>query len=168
MKALGISEARNLVKYVSIQCSYSLADRTPETELLPLCLDQGIGIIPYFPLAGGILTGKYAGNVAAPAGSRAQTDPGFSRFLTPERIELGSKVSRMAEELGLSPAELALAWLMGRPAVSTVIVGATSVRQLQQNLHSTSASLDAQTLDRLEEASRSFRSGEPFAVYRLP
>lgn len=67
MKALGISEARHFAKYISIQCSYSLADRTPEAELLPLCLDQGLGIIPYFPLAGGILTGKYTGSSKAPA-----------------------------------------------------------------------------------------------------
>ncbi|MHA6531835.1 aldo/keto reductase [Paenibacillus sp. BAC0078] len=168
MKALGISEARNLVKYVSIQCSYSLADRTPEVELLPLCLDQGIGIIPYFPLAGGILTGKYAGNDAPPAGSRADTDPSFNRFLTPERIELGNQVSEIAGELDTSPTALSLAWLMTRPAVSTVIVGATQVTQVQQNLQSVSVQLGTQTLDKLEEASSSFRSGEPFAFYRLP
>lgn len=168
MKALGISEARNLAKYVSIQCSYSLADRTPEVELLPLCLDQGIGIIPYFPLAGGILTGKYAGQDTPPPGSRADTDPSFSRFLTPERIGLGNKVSEIAGELGISPTALSLAWLITRPAVSTVIVGATQVAQVQQNLQSVSVQLGAQTLDKLEEASRTFRSGEPFAFYRLP
>lgn len=168
MKALGISDARNLVKYTSIQCSYSLADRTPESELLPLCLDQGVGIIPYFPLAGGILTGKYTGNDTPPAGSRADTDPNFSRFLTPERIALGNRVSRIAEEAGTSPTALSLAWLMQRPAVSTVIVGATRAEQLQQNLHSVSLQLNAQTLEKLEQASSVFRSGEPFAVYRLP
>ncbi|WP_019914824.1 aldo/keto reductase [Paenibacillus sp. HW567] len=168
MKALGISEARNLVKYVSIQCSYSLADRTPEVELLPLCLDQGIGIIPYFPLAGGILTGKYAGNDAPPAGSRADTDPSFSRFLTPERIKLGNQVSEIAGELNISPTALSLGWLMHRPAVSTVIVGATQVAQVEQNLQSVSVQLSAQTLDKLDKASRTFRGGEPFAFYRLP
>lgn len=168
MKALGISEERNLVKYVSIQCSYSLADRTPEKELLPLCFDQGVGIIPYFPLAGGILTGKYAGGGAVPAGSRVETDPSFSRFLTPERIELGNQVNEIAEELGTSPTALSLAWLMNRPAVSTVIVGATQVEQVQHNLHSVSIHLDTPTLDKLEQASFSFRSGEPFAFYRLP
>jgi aryl-alcohol dehydrogenase-like predicted oxidoreductase len=166
MKALGISEARNWAKYVSIQCSYSLADRTPEAELLPLCLDQGLGIIPYFPLAGGILTGKYAGG--APAGSRAETDPNFRRLLTPGRISLGEQVSAIAEELGTSPAALSLAWLMSRPAVSTVIVGATRVEQVQHNLLSLSVQRDAGTLEQLDQASAAFRSGEPFAVYRLP
>lgn len=168
MKALGISEARNLAKYISIQCSYSLADRTPEAELLPLCLDQGLGIIPYFPLAGGILTGKYAGSSSAPAGSRAETDPNFRRFLTPERISLGEQVSALADELGTSPAALSLAWLMNRPAVSTVIVGATTVEQVQHNLQSLSASPDAGILEQLDQASAAFRTGEPFAVYRLP
>ncbi|QUL58502.1 aldo/keto reductase [Paenibacillus tritici] len=168
MKALGISEARNLAKYISIQCSYSLADRTPETELLPLCLDQGLGIIPYFPLAGGILTGKYAGSGNVPAGSRAETDPNFRRFLTPERISLGGQVSALADELGTSPAALSLAWLMNRPAVSTVIVGATGVEQVQHNLRSLSILPDAAVLEQLDQASAAFRSGEPFAVYRLP
>jgi aryl-alcohol dehydrogenase-like predicted oxidoreductase len=168
MKALGISGAQNLVKYTSIQCSYSLADRTPETELLPLCLDQGLGIIPYFPLAGGILTGKYSGEGAAPAGSRAETDPNFRRFLSPEAIQLSHTVSRIAADTGVSPTVLSLAWLMSRPAVSTVIVGATKVEQVQQNLRSTDIQPDAAVLDKLDKASSAFRRGEPFAFYRLP
>lgn len=168
MKAIGISEARNLAKYISIQCSYSLADRTPENELLSLCLDQGVGIIPYFPLAGGILTGKYNSSGSAPSGSRADTDPNFKSFLNHERIELGNKVGLIAEELGTSSTALSLAWLMNRPAVSTVIVGATRVEQLEQNLHSTSIQLSEETVSKLDEASNSFRFGEPFAFYRLP
>lgn len=168
MKAIGISEARGFAKYISIQCSYSLADRTPENELLSLCLDQGVGIIPYFPLAGGILTGKYNSNGCAPSGSRAETDPNFKRFLNHERIELGNKVNQIAEELGTSSTALSLAWLMNRPAVSTVIVGATRVDQLEQNLHSISIQLNEETLSKLDTASDSFRFGEPFAFYRLP
>ncbi|MEK5434858.1 MULTISPECIES: aldo/keto reductase [Paenibacillus] len=168
MKAIGISEARSFAKYISIQCSYSLADRTPENELLSLCLDQGVGIIPYFPLAGGILTGKYNSNGSAPSGSRADTDPNFKRFLNHERIELGNKVGQIAEELGTSSTALSLAWLMNRPAVSTVIVGATRVEQLEQNLHSTSIQLNEESVSKLDEASDSFRFGEPFAFYRLP
>lgn len=168
MKAIGISEARSFAKYISIQCSYSLADRTPENELLSLCLDQGVGIIPYFPLAGGILTGKYNSCGSAPSGSRADTDPNFKRFLNHERIELGIKVGQIAEELGTSSNALSLAWLMNRPAVSTVIVGATRVEQLEQNLHSTPLQLNEETTSKLDAASNSFRFGEPFAFYRLP
>lgn len=168
MKAIGISEARGFAKYISIQCSYSLADRTPENELLSLCLDQGVGIIPYFPLAGGILTGKYNSSGSAPSGSRAETDPNFKKFLDHDRIELGNKVSQIAEELGTSSTALSLAWLMERPAVSTVIVGATRVDQLEQNLHSISIQLNEATVSKLDTASDSFRFGEPFAFYRLP
>lgn len=168
MKALSISEAKNFSRYISIQCSYSLADRTPEQELLPLCLDQGIGIIPYFPLAGGILTGKYSTHGAAPAGSRVDTDPNFARFLSDSRIQLGETVGQIAAELGHSPTALSIAWLMDRPAVSTVIVGATKVEQLQSNLKSLSISLDEETSDKLDQASSPFRYGEPFAFYRLP
>lgn len=168
MKALSISEARNFSRYVSLQCSYSLADRTPESELLPLCMDQGVGVIPYFPLAGGILTGKYNSSKAAPAGSRADKDPNFAKFITEDRIQLGDTVSRIATELGHSATALSLAWLMERPAVSTVIVGATKVEQLQESLKSLSITLDSDTMYKLDQASSSFRYGEPFAFYRLP
>ena len=168
MKAIGISEARNYAKYISIQCSYSLADRTPENELLSLCLDQGVGIIPYFPLAGGILTGKYPTRSSAPPGSRADKDPNFKRFLDDQRIELANNVNQIAEEIGTSSAPLSLAWLMHQPAVSTVIVGASQVEQLDHNLQSASILLREDTLDRLDQVSRPFRYGEPFAYYRLP
>lgn len=167
MKALGISEREGLNRYVSTQVSYSLADRTPERELVPLCLDQGVGIIPYFPLAGGILTGKYTGQDQAPQGSRADKEPRFGRFLNEERIALGQTVSGIADELGCSPGALSLAWLMQKPAVSTVIVGATRAEQLADNLKSASLTLDAETFARLDQISDAARHGEPFGFYRL-
>lgn len=167
MKAAGISDKLGLNRYISMQTSYSLADRTPERELIPMCLDQGIGIIPYFPLAGGILTGKYASAQDAPEGSRADTDPGFKRFLGDRTIELSRQVSELAGELGCATSALSLAWLMAQPAVSTVIVGATRTEQLQGNLASIELKLDASALARLDEISLPFRQGEPFALYRL-
>ncbi|MBB6734593.1 aldo/keto reductase [Cohnella zeiphila] len=167
MKALGISDRAGQVRYVSTQTSYSLADRTPERELVPMCLDQGVGIIPYFPLAGGILSGKYAAKDAAPPGSRADKDPGFGRFLNDRTVSLGQEVGRLAAERGLTPSVLSLAWLLSRPAVSTVIVGATGTGQLEENLRSLQVRLDADLAGKLEEISDSFRLGEPFATYRL-
>ncbi|WP_334074597.1 aldo/keto reductase [Paenibacillus sp. A14] len=166
MKALSVSEQLRLSKYISLQCSYSLADRTPEKEWVPLCLDQGIGIIPYFPLAGGILTGKYAAD-RAPAGSRADTDPNFARFLTDERIQLGNEIGEIAKEVEASPTALSLAWLMNRPAVSTVIVGATRVEQLQDSLQSVSIPYDTDMERKLNDISSRFVYSEPFAEYRL-
>lgn len=168
MKALGISGQRGYERFVSTQHCYSLADRTPENELIPLCLDQGIGIIPYFPLAGGILSGKYSLADRAPAGSRAQTDPSFTRFMADRNLELADRVGRLAAEQGCTPSALSLAWLMAQPAVATVIVGATQAEQLEDNLRSVELKLDAETAAKLNEISSPFRHGEPFALYRLP
>ena len=168
MKAIGISESRGWTRYISTQVSYSLADRTPEQELIPMCADQGVGIIPYFPLAGGILSGKYHSVKEAPAGSRADTDPNFGRFLDEERIALGQQVSRLAADRETSASALSLAWLMTRPAVSTVIVGATRPEQLEDNLRSVSVDLDPELLTQLNDLSDHFRYAKPFAWYRLP
>ncbi|SEO97809.1 aldo/keto reductase [Paenibacillus sp. OV219] len=168
MKALAISEARGFPRYVSTQVSYSLADRTPEQELAPVCLDQGVGIIPYFPLAGGILSGKYSLSGEAPSNSRVVTDPNFARFMDEGRITLGQQVSSIAEANGCTASVLSLAWLMNCPAVSTVIVGATSTSQLEDNLNSVSVQLSDQVMEQLNEISDTYRYGKPFAWYRLP
>ncbi|WP_339312692.1 aldo/keto reductase [Paenibacillus sp. FSL k6-2145] len=167
MKALGISEQKGYARYISTQTSYSLADRTPELELVPMCLDQGVGIIPYFPLAGGILTGKYNGQASVPSGSRADTDPSFNRFLLEHNIQLSEQVNAKAAAYGCSPSVLSLAWLLTRPAVSTVIVGATRTEQLEHNLASLDMSLPDELLTDLDQISDSFRRREPFASYRI-
>ncbi|GAB6929025.1 aldo/keto reductase [Paenibacillus sp. JCM 10914] len=167
MKAIGISELKGYVRYVSTQTSYSLADRTPEQELVPLCLDQGVGIIPYFPLAGGILTGKYNQGSRVPTGSRAETDPNFQRFLEDHNIKLGEQVSQLAAEHGHSPSSLSLAWLMNRPTVSTVIVGATKTEQLDDNLKSLEIEMGEDLNASLDEISVNFVHSKPFATYRL-
>jgi len=167
MKAIGISAKEGLNRYVSTQVSYSLADRTPERELIPMCLDQGVGIIPYFPLAGGILTGKYTSTEQAPAGSRADKEPRFVKMLSPDKLDLSEQVGKLAGELGVTSSVLSLAWLMHKPAVSSVIVGATSAKQLTDNLQSTSLELDEASFEALENISDNYRNGEPFAVYRL-
>jgi len=167
MKALGISERLGLPRYVSVQTSYSLADRTPEQELVPLCLDQGVGIIPYFPLAGGILSGKYVSAESIPSGSRADTDPGFARFLSGGALTLGRRVAELAAERGCSPSALALAWLMHQPVVGSVIVGATRPEQLLDNLACIELELDDELILALDELSEQTRYGQPFAVYRL-
>lgn len=169
MKAIGISERLGLNRFVSVQTSYSLADRTPERELVPLSLDQGIGIIPYFPLAGGILTGKYTADNKRPEGSRADKDPAFGRFLEDDaRLALGQQVVRLAQAAGCSPGALSIAWLLRQPAVATVIAGATRTEQLDENLTSEALELPDDVWRELDEICRPFRYGEPFAVYRLP
>jgi len=167
MKAIGISDRLGLNRFISMQTSYSLADRTPERELIPMCLDQGLGIIPYFPLAGGILTGKYSSPEHAPEQSRAVTDPNFKRFLNEDTILLGQQTKQLADQLGVSPSVLSIAWLMQQPAVSTIIVGATRAEQLEENLKCLDLELSAETSAQLDQISDSFRHGDPFAIYRL-
>ncbi|QQE79081.1 aldo/keto reductase [Alicyclobacillus sp. SO9] len=167
MKALAISDRLGLARYISIQPSYSMADRGPERELTPMCSSEGIGIIPYFPLAGGILTGKYQDG-KAPKGSRGETNPNFMERLDEQRLQLGAKVTETAAELSTTASALSLAWLYTRPAVSTVIVGASRPNQVEDNLKSVSLSLDNAVLENLNEASASFVYGVPFAEFRLP
>lgn len=165
MKALGISKELGISSYISHQTSYSLADRTPERELIPLCIDQGIGIIPYFPLAGGILTGKYSQGV--PQGSRAETDPNFNRFITDKTLLLSQQVNELAHELNTTANVLSIAWLLHQPVVSSVIVGATKQAQLNNNLQALELKLSAAVLEKLDAISSSFKHGEPFALYRI-
>ncbi|MDO3409876.1 aldo/keto reductase [Saccharibacillus sp. CPCC 101409] len=114
--------------------------------------------------SGGILAGS-GGADKAPSGSRAQTDPNFGRFLNERYLELGRAVGELAEEAGTAPGTLSLSWLLRRPAVSTVIVGATKPEQVEQNLCSVGLRPDAALLEKLDEIRAPFRDGEPFAVY---
>lgn len=170
MKALGISERQGLSRFVTVQQSYSLADRTPEQELIPCSLDQGVGLIPYFPLAGGLLTGKYGDGTQIPEGSRLDKDPNsiIGKRLNDKHLQLVRQVASSAKDYDTTPAALSLAWLLSRSVVSTIIVGATREEQVIENTKCLSLNLDPATVEALDQASMPFRFGEPFASYRLP
>lgn len=161
MKALAISKSEGLNAYVTVQPGYSLADRGVERELVPFCADQGIGIIPYFPLAGGILTGKYAGG-SVPSGSQLEKNPNFAQRMDDERMELGDRVVRIAAEIGTTATALSLAWLMRNPVVSTVIAGATRESQIDDNLQAVELELSDTVLQQLNDASEPFIFARPF------
>ncbi|RKN84398.1 aldo/keto reductase [Paenibacillus ginsengarvi] len=161
MKALSISKINGLNAYVTVQPGYSLADRGVERELVPFCKDQGIGMIPYFPLAGGILTGKYAGGLV-PSGSQLDKNPNFAQRMDDARMELGDKVVQIAAGLGTTATALSLAWLMHNPAVCTVIAGATRESQIDDNLKSVELALSADVMQALDEASEPFIYARPF------
>jgi aryl-alcohol dehydrogenase-like predicted oxidoreductase len=169
MKALGVSERQKLVRYEASQVSYSLVDRTPEREMVPLCLDQGVGLVAYMPLASGILTGKYpsADLSQAPPGSRGAVDPGFSSRLREDRLAVAQGVRRLAQELSATPAQVAVAWLLTRPAVTSVLVGATRVSQVEENAGAAELRLPPEALEELDRLSRPFVQGEPFSISRL-
>jgi 1-deoxyxylulose-5-phosphate synthase len=155
MKSLAISKSQGFVQFVSVQAGYSLADRGVERELVPFCLDQGIGLIPYFPLAGGILTGKYSGG-SIPSGSLLEKNPNFAQRMDTDRLELGDRVAKIAAETGTSATALSLAWLMHQPAVSTVIAGATREAQIDENMKAVDLVLSDDVLQALDEASEQF------------
>lgn len=167
MKALAVSDRHHLTRYQSIQLSYSLADRSLEREVLPLCRDQGIGLIAYFPLAGGILTGKYRGG-AIPPGSRAEKAPAFFKdHLNDQYLSLAEEVADLAASLGLSTAQLALAWVLARQETTSAIAGATRGEQVLENLQASEATLESETLDALSRLSGGFYWHPPFGDYRL-
>jgi aryl-alcohol dehydrogenase-like predicted oxidoreductase len=161
MKSLAISKSQGLIQFVSVQPGYSLADRGVEREIVPFCLDQGIGLIPYFPLAGGILTGKYSGG-SIPSGSLLEKNPNFAQRMDINRMELGDRVVKIASEIGTSATALSLAWLLHQPAVSTVIAGATREAQIDENLKALDLVLSEDVLQALDEASEQFLYANSF------
>ncbi len=124
--------ANGAARFVSVQNDYSLLQREPEKEVLPECARRGIAFIPYFPLANGLLTGKYRQGQPLPEGSRGQTGFGPKVF-TEENLAKVESLIRFAESRGHSVLELAFSWLLGRPAVASVIAGAKTPEQLRAN-----------------------------------
>lgn len=164
--AVGIQEAKGWERFRGLQPSYSLVDRTPERDLVPLALDRGIGIVAYYPLAGGILTGKYRGG-QIPSGSRMDKQPSFSERLTPEIREVGEQFHELAKQAGYDPASLAIRWLINRPAVASAIVGASRPEQVQANLKAFDVHVDQALTDHLDTLTAPFVDGKPFGWYRL-
>ena len=121
--------------FVSCQDEYSLVHRAPEAELMPAARKLGFGLLPYFPLASGLLTGKYRRNTPLPAGTRlAKTQRLADRYLTERNWEISEKLGDFAEARGRTMLELAFSWLLARPPVASVIAGATRPEQLEQNV----------------------------------
>jgi aryl-alcohol dehydrogenase-like predicted oxidoreductase len=128
-----LAELRGWSPFVSIQPHYNMLERGVEQELLPYCDAYNVGILPYFPLAGGFLTGKYKRNQAAPAGSRGESSPYVQGYMTDANYDRVERLSAWAEQRDHTMAELAHAWLLAHPSVSSVISGATGLAQLQAN-----------------------------------
>jgi aryl-alcohol dehydrogenase-like predicted oxidoreductase len=119
--------------FVTVQNEYSLVDREPEAEVLPTCKRLGMSFMPYFPLAAGLLTGKYRRGQPAPAGTRLATPGSAPRWLSDDRFELVERLETYGEDRGRTVLELALSWLASHPEVATVIAGATRPEQVREN-----------------------------------
>lgn len=152
MKGLGIAERHDWSRFASLQAHYSIASRDLERELLPLVRDQGLGLLVWSPLAGGLLSGKFRRDGDDPGGSRRSSFhfPPVDR----ERAMAAVEVMRdIAERQEVSVARVALAWLLGRGAVTSVLLGARRPEQLEDNLRASGVRLDETDLDRLERVS---------------
>jgi len=155
MKALGVAERDGLPRYVSQQIYYSLQARDAEAELVPVSIDQGLGILVWSPLAGGLLSGKYRRNQPTPEGTRRFE--GWDEPPVHDEDRLYDTIDVLVEigsARGASPAAVALAWLTSRPAVTSVIIGARTDEQLADNLTAADLVLSADEQQRLEEVSR--------------
>ncbi|MEX1018757.1 MAG: aldo/keto reductase, partial [Litorilinea sp.] len=128
-----IAEFRNWTPFVSVQNHYHMLEREQEREVIPFCNAHNVGILPYFPLAGGFLTGKYKRGEPAPAGSRGETADYVKRYMADANYDKVEKMTAFAEARGHSMAELAHVWLLAQPQVSSVISGATRLEQVQAN-----------------------------------
>ena len=148
-----------LASFASAQNEYSLLVRDVERELVPALQSYRMGLLPFFPLAGGLLTGKYKRNTPMPPGARLTDTPRFGdRFLTPRNWEIASALDAFCAERGKSLLELAFSWLASRPTVSSVIAGATTPEQIQANIGATGWQLTAEELtavDRITAATSS-------------
>ena len=136
MQALGISHYEQLARFAVLQPMYNLVKRQAEVEILPLAQAQGLGVIPYSPLAGGLLTGKYAGEVAPAVGRLLNNEMYKNRYSDEWMYSAAADFASFAISQGYSPAALAVAWVGQHPAVTAPIIGARNLAQLEDSLKS--------------------------------
>lgn len=148
--ALWVSDRERFARFVSIQPEYNMLERAVERELTPCCQEFGLGIIPYFPLAAGVLTGKYKPGEPPPEGTRGHNNPNFERRLRRESLDRVQRLDSWAREHGHSVGELALAWLAARPAVATIIAGTTRPEQVAANAKAAEWRLSAEDIQQVD------------------
>jgi aryl-alcohol dehydrogenase-like predicted oxidoreductase len=154
MKALGVSERRGYQRFISQQIYYSLQMRDAEYELVPAGMDQGVGILVWSPLAGGLLSGKYRRGQDHPEGSRHLTDWNEPPVHDEDQLyDIVDALVEIADAHDVSPAQVAMAWTLGRPGVASVIIGARTEEQLADNLGAVGLSLGDDERARLDELS---------------
>jgi aryl-alcohol dehydrogenase-like predicted oxidoreductase len=150
-KAQHVAERHGWTRFVSMQNHYNLVYREEEREMIPQCIDQGVGVIPWSPLARGLLTGTRS-REGERRTTRAETDA-FTDTLygRPEDFDVVDRLAEVARERGLPPAQVALAWLLHKPGVTAPIVGATKLGHLEDAIAATGVTLSAEDIARLEE-----------------
>ncbi|HEX9019638.1 MAG TPA: aldo/keto reductase [Nitrospirota bacterium] len=152
MKALACADAHDFARFVSAQMYYSIASRDIEREVVPLLQDQGLALLPWSPLAGGLLSGKFDLETPGPVGAR-RTSFDFPPVDKERAKKVLTVMRSVAEAAGISVARVALAWLLTRPFVTSVIIGAKTREQLVDNLASSDAQLSPEHVARLDAVS---------------
>jgi len=151
-----LADARTLSPFVALQIEYSLVERTVEHELVPMARELELGITPWSPLGGGVLTGKYNSFAGKPKPKdiRMNGDDEFAKkFLTQHNFDIAAEVVKIAQEINRSPAQVALAWLLHQPGVVSPIIGGRSEKQIVDNLAAVEITLSGDQLARLDRAS---------------
>ena len=152
-KANEIADRRGYEPFKLAQPRYNLANREIEGNYLDMCRDYDVGVVPWSPLAGGFLTGKYSRDEEPPEGTRGATDQQFrDSYLTEENFDVLEAVEAVADDVGASPAQVSLAWLTRHEQVTAPIVGARTVEQLEENLSATAVELTDEQFERLATA----------------
>ncbi len=157
-KCIGISQDKGIARWVSAQNNYSLLERSAENDVLPACERHRLGFLPYFPLASGLLTGKYASKDDRPEGTRitlmAQAMPERAeQTLTDENFAIIGKLRAFAEEHGHTLLDLAIGWLASKPVISSVIAGATKPEQVRANVEGAAWRLADEEMRTVDELS---------------
>jgi 1-deoxyxylulose-5-phosphate synthase len=162
-KALFTSDRLGVARFVSMQNHYNLCYREEEREMIPLCNDQGIGLIPWSPLARGFLTGRYQRG-QTPDSARYRTDKYLAeRFFRPEDFDVVERAEEVAKEKGATTAQIALAWLLHK-GVNAPIIGATKVEQVEEAVASLDVKLSDDDVKRLEEPYKTHRIIGPLPI----
>jgi aryl-alcohol dehydrogenase-like predicted oxidoreductase len=158
MKALAISEKLNLEKFISTQLYYSIGNRDIEHEIVPLCVDQNLGILCWSPLSGGFFTGKFRKNTSPPIDSRRSNPQASSMKFWPVDEEKGFEIVEHLEKISYnydaSIAQTAINWLLRKPGVASVIIGARNINQLTDNVGASEWSLNQDDVTYLDEISK--------------
>jgi aryl-alcohol dehydrogenase-like predicted oxidoreductase len=149
------ARAMNVNRFVSCQDEYSLVVRSIENDLLPAAREYGLGLLPFFPLASGLLTGKYKRGEAAPEDTRfGKVQRLRDQYVTPRNEEIVERLMTFAQARGHTMLELAFSWLAARPQVSSVIAGATRVEQVEQNVKAIAWKLSAEEMAEIDQITK--------------
>src|SRR6187431_321776 len=163
-RAIGRSETQGLVRFDSVQPRYNLLFRQIERELLPLCREEGLGVIPYNPLAGGLLSGKHRRESGPTVGTRFTLGTAAERYQDrywhAREFDTVEVLRPLADEAGMPLARLAVAWMLAEPAITAPIVGASRPDQLDDLLSAPEKPIDALLKSRLDEITREYRWGD--------